>query len=136
MCPGLAALARGADIVELHVTFHRGTFGPDVVASVTFDELRLMCEMRDAVRTMDLNPVQKDTMAERLTGMRRTFGKSLAPVRALPAGTVLLPEMLVAKKPSGGIPPEALETISGRRLLRNAVPNRILNWSDLAEDGA
>jgi N-acetylneuraminate synthase len=128
-------LARGADILELHVTFHRDMFGPDVAASVTFDELRLLCEMRDAVRTMDLHPVQKDIMAERLADMRRTFGKSLAPVRELPSGTVLAPDMLTSKKPGGGIPPDALEEISGRRLVRNAEPGRILHWSDLAEDG-
>ena len=36
--PGLAALARGADLLEFHVTFDRRMFGPDVPASLTFDE--------------------------------------------------------------------------------------------------
>ena len=33
---GLAATALGADILEVHVTFHRKMFGPDVPASLTF----------------------------------------------------------------------------------------------------
>ena len=41
--PGLSALARGADIVEVHVTFHRAMFGPDTQASITFKELELIC---------------------------------------------------------------------------------------------
>jgi len=133
--PGLAALARGANILEVHVTFHRGMFGPDVAASLTFDELRMLCAMRDALIKMDSHPVDKDDVAERLTGLREIFGRSLAPVRALPAGAVLSPEMLVPKKPGGGIPPEALEQLAGRRLARDVEPDRILRWSDLVEDG-
>ena len=43
--PGLAALARGANLLEVHVTFHRRMFGPDVAEigppaqPVSFDEL-------------------------------------------------------------------------------------------------
>lgn len=133
--PGLAALARGANILEVHAIYHRGMFGPDVRASLTFDELRMLCAMRNALSTMDSHPVDKDTMAERLQGLREIFGRSLAPVRAIPAGAVLTPEMLTMKKPSGGIPAEAVKQIAGRRLARDVTPDRILRWSDLAEDG-
>ena len=131
--PGMAALARGANLLEVHVTFHRGMFGPDVAASVTFDELKHLCQMRDALRTMDSHPVDKDDMAEKLLGMREIFGKSLAPICSLPAGTVLKPEMVVTKKPGGGIPLEAAGQIAGRRLARDVFPERILRWSDLEE---
>jgi len=133
--PGLAALARGADLLEVHVTFHRKMFGPDVVASVTFDELKMLCQMRHALGIMASNPVDKDAMAEMLQSARKVFGKSLAPVRALSKGTVLIPEMVVTRKPSGGIPPDAIEQISGRRLARDVMPDRILRWSDLMEEG-
>jgi N,N'-diacetyllegionaminate synthase len=133
--PGLAALARGANILEVHVTFHRDMFGPDVPASLTFDELRMMCGMRDALTKMDSHPVDKDEMAERLQELREIFGKSLAPIRALPAGTVLRPEMFTPKKPGGGIPPQAAEQIAGRKLARDVTPERILRWSDLMEEG-
>lgn len=134
--PPLAALARGADMVEVHVAFHRQMFGPDVPASLIFDELKLVCGMRDALSTMDSHPVDKDAMAEKLLGTREVFGKSLAPARALAEGTVLRPEMVVSRKPGGGIPPDAVELISGRRLARDVVPDRILRWNDLMEDGA
>jgi N,N'-diacetyllegionaminate synthase len=132
--PGLAALARGANILEVHVTFDRRMFGPDTSASLTFDQLRTLCNMRDAVATMDANPVNKDEMAERLQDLREVFGKSLAPLRSIPVGTVLSPEMLTPKKPGGGIPPEAVGQIAGRRLARNVTPDRILRWSDLVEE--
>jgi N-acetylneuraminate synthase len=131
--PGLAALARGADLLEVHVTFHRRMFGPDVPASVTFDELKLLCQMRDALAVMDSHPVHKDAIADKLLEMRGIFSKSLAPVCPLPAGTVLKPEMIVTKKPGGGIPLEAAGKIAGRKLARDVVPERILRWSDLEE---
>ena len=131
--PGLAALARGANLLEVHVTFHRRMFGPDVPASLTFDELKLLCQMRDALETMDSHPVDKDAMAEKLLEMRGIFSKSLAPICPLAAGTVLRPEMIVTKKPGGGIPLEAAGQIAGRRLARDVVPERILRWDDLEE---
>jgi N-acetylneuraminate synthase len=134
--PGLAALARGANLLEVHATFNRGMFGPDVAASVTFSELRMLCEMRDALATMDSHPVDKDAMAERLLEMREIFGKSLAPVRAFAAGTVLGRGMVMLKKPGGGIPPEAVEQVVGRRLAHDVDPTRILRWSDLMEEEA
>jgi N-acetylneuraminate synthase len=134
--PGLAALARGADIVEVHVVFDRKMFGPDVRASLTFDELRMLCAMRDAVASMDAHPVDKDQMAERLSPTRAIFGRSLAPVSILPAGTVITQAMLMPKKPGGGIPPEALDQITGRRLARDVSPDHILRWSDIEDEGA
>jgi N-acetylneuraminate synthase len=131
--PGLSALARGANLLEVHATFHRRMFGPDVPASVTFDELKLLCQMRDALSTMDSHPVDKDAMADKLLEMRGIFSKSLAPICPLPAGTVLRPEMIVTKKPGGGIPLEAAGEIAGRRLARDVVPERILRWNDLEE---
>jgi N,N'-diacetyllegionaminate synthase len=134
MFPGLAALARGANLLEVHVTFDRRMFSPDTAASLTFDELKIVCQMRDALSRMDAHPVDKDAMAEQLLGMREIFGKSLAPVRPLAAGTVLRPEMMVSKKPGGGIPLEAAGRISGRRLARDVAPDRILRWTDLVEE--
>jgi N,N'-diacetyllegionaminate synthase len=132
VAPGFAAIARGADLLEVHVTFDRATVGPDVSSSVTFEQLESLCAFRDAVAVMDAHPVDKDKMAESLRQMRTTFGRSLAPVRKLAAGTRLAPDMLMPKKPAGGIPPEAAPQLAGRELARDVSPDRILRWEDLA----
>lgn len=129
--PELAAMARGASMIEVHVTFDRRMFGPDVPASITFDELALLTRARDAFNEMDEHPVDKDAIAHSLVSMREIFGRSLAPSRALPAGTLLAPDMVVAKKPGGGIPTEVLPELMGRRLVRDVVPEQILSWDDL-----
>lgn len=127
----LAALARGCDVIEVHVTFDHCMFGPDTASSLTFDQLRMICDARNAFRTIDQNPVDKDAMADELSLMRSTFGKSLAPVRVLQAGTVLEETMLVMKKPATGLTADDLNVVLGRRLARTVQPDRLLQWSDL-----
>lgn len=129
--PALAAMARGASVVEVHVTFDRRMFGPDAAASLTFDELAELARARDAFAEMDANPVSKDAMAASLNELRDVFGKSIAPARALPAETVLSREMLTFKKPATGIPADALDRVLGRRVVRAVSPDRLLRWEDL-----
>jgi len=131
--PGMAALARGADVLECHVTFDRRMFGPDTVASVTIDELAQLCRFRDALVTMDNNPVNKDEQAEQLSHLRETFGKSLALSEALPAGTVLAAEHLTEKKPGSGISPVQIDQVIGKQLARRVPSTRLLQWKDLTE---
>lgn len=128
--PALAAMVRGCDLLELHVTFDRRLFGPDVPASVTFEELAFIRAARDSFHRMDRHPVDKDRMAQELAQMRATFGKSLAPVRALPAGTKITRELLTLKKPATGIPGDRLGEVIGRGLIRDVSPDRLLTWED------
>lgn len=129
----MAAIARGADVIELHLTLDRGMFGPDVSSSLTLSEFRLVSDFRDALQRMDANPVDKDLAAEGLASMRALFGRSLAPRRALAAGTVLTAEMITAKKPASGIPEREISRLLGRRLRRDVVPERLLRWDDVEQ---
>lgn len=129
--PALAAMARGCDLLELHVTFDRRLFGPDIPASVTFDELALIRKARDSFVSMDQNPVDKDAMAARLREMRSTFGKSLALTHDLPAGTELTREWLTLKKPATGISVDHINEVIGRRLIRDGRAAHLLTWEDI-----
>lgn len=128
--PSLAAIARGIDILEVHVTFDRRMFGPDTIASITIDELRFLSEYRDAVFKMDSNPVDKDKMAKDLSSMRELFFKSLAPARDLKKGTVLTEEMLKLKKPGTGIKPDQINDLIGKRLNRDVTADHLLKPED------
>ena len=129
--PALAVLARGCDLLEVHVTFDRRMFGPDSTSSLTFDEFSIIRDARDAFLKMDRHPVDKDALADSMGPMRATFGKSLAPTRVLEAGTVLEPSMLTLKKPATGLQAADLDRVVGRRLIRIVKPERLLQWSDL-----
>jgi N-acetylneuraminate synthase len=129
--PALAALARGCDLLELHVTFDRRLFGPDVSASVTFEEFQLIRAARDSFERMDRHPVDKDAIAQDLGPLRAMFGKSLALVSDLRAGERLSSQHLTLKKPATGIPPDRMIEVLGRRLARDVSSERLLAWEDL-----
>lgn len=132
--PGLAALARGVNLFEAHVTFDRRMFGPDVPASLTIDEFKLLADARDAFTTMMRHPVDKDAMAGEMTQMRRLFTKSVAPARDLSAGTILADEMLCAKKPGTGIPYHEKERLIGKTLVCDVKKERLLRWEDIRRE--
>jgi N-acetylneuraminate synthase len=114
--PSLAAVALGATVLEVHVTMSRAMFGPDVPASVTPDELRRLTDGARLIHEALRSPVDKDAMAERLAPMRERFMRSVVASRDLAPGATLGPADLAVKKPAGGLPPEALESLLGRRL--------------------
>ena len=130
--PAMAAVARGADMIEVHVIFDKRMFGPDVPASLTFEEFRQLADARAAFAEMDAHPVDKDVVAYQLETMRGLFTKSLAPTRALSKGTVLAAEMLTAKKPGTGIPATRLAEYIGRTLTRDIRADRLLRPEDLS----
>jgi N,N'-diacetyllegionaminate synthase len=117
--PGLAAATLGIDVLEVHVTFSREMFGPDVVASITMEELQQLVHGVRFIERMCAAPVDKDAVAVELAPVRALFTRSVALQTDLPAGTVLRPEHLGLKKPGTGIPPARLDQVLGRRLLRN-----------------
>ena len=129
--PPLAAIALGTHLIEVHVTFHRKAFGPDVSSSLTFEELRILTEGAKAFHKLGMNPVDKNQTAAELRHIRETFSKSLALSYEVPEGTILQKEMLTLKKPGTGIAPDEVEKVVGRRLRKRLGPEALLRWEDL-----
>jgi N-acetylneuraminate synthase len=113
---GLAAAALGANVIEVHVTFSRDCFGPDVPASLTIAELKQLVEGVRFIETALAAPVFKDAVAAELSALRAIFGKSLVAARDLAPGHVLVAEDIACKKPGSGIPAFRLPDVVGRRL--------------------
>ena len=113
---GLAAFALGASVVEVHVTLSPRMFGPDVVASLTVEELAQLVDGGRFIHAALGAPVDKDAEAAARSELRSLFTKSLVARRPLPAGHVLAAGDLAAKKPGTGIAPEHLDRVVGRRL--------------------
>ena len=114
--PSLAAATLGVDMIEVHVTFSREMFGPDVPSSITTSELRHLVEGVRFIENMCSNPVDKDALAQEMAPVRNLFTKSVVASCDLPSGTILQPEHLAVKKPGTGIPVNRLQELIGRRL--------------------
>lgn len=128
--PSLLSLGQDYDIIEVHLTFHKGMFGPDVAASVSIDELTTICEARDAFSILKSNAVDKDEMASKLDETRILFTKSLAPTRKIKAGEVLSMEMLTTKKPGTGLGPEKASELLGQIATRDIMPDELISFDD------
>ena len=129
--PGIAAVARGCDVLEVHATMSRGMFGPDVPASVTIEELRQLVDGVRFVERMRANPVEKDALAREMAPLRDIFTKSLVARTPLTAGTVLAEAHVAMKKPGTGLPAASLPDILGRTLRRNLQADEQLRLDDL-----
>ena len=131
--PALAAVAAdNIDVLELHVTFDREGSGPDVPASVTFDELHQVMEGIRFVETARRHPADKDAQARELEDLHAIFSKSIVAVSDLAAGTVLAAEHLCLKKPGSGLPAARLEEVVGRALRRDVAKDGLLSEDDLS----
>ena len=129
--PSVAAMARGAALIEVHIAMHRRQFGPDTPASLDPIQLRQLVEARDAIAAMLSHPVDKDTVGSGLADTRQLFGKSLALKVPLPADTVLQAEHLTLKKPGGGLGRETAAALIGRALVRSVPADRHLRLDDI-----
>lgn len=119
--PALAASAAyQAEIIEVHLTMSRDMFGPDVAASVTPAELRLICDGVRFVENMRGSPIDKARINGDVAALRDVFFKSVVAAQDLPAGTVLTRAHLDLKKPGNGIPAAQLDAVIGKTL-RHAI---------------
>jgi N-acetylneuraminate synthase len=129
--PGLAGAALGMDMLEVHVALSREMFGPDVVASVTTQELRQLVDGIRFIERMRAHPLDKNASAQETASLRTLFTRSLVASTDLPAGTVISREHVAIKKPGTGLPPDRLEEIIGRRLARPVTADQVLAAEDI-----
>lgn len=116
---GLACVLTGLDALEVHVTFSRSMFGPDVPASLTFEELKLLVQGIRFIERARESRLTKGDIAADLAGVRSIFEHSIAARTDLPRGTALRFEHLAFKKPGGGIPASEYHNLIGRTLVRD-----------------
>ena len=115
---GLAAVTLGANIIEVHQVFSHECFGPDTSSSLTTSELKQLIDGIRFIEKAQMNPVDKNEMAESLIELRVQFGRSLVAARDLSVGTRLSQSDIAVKKPGTGIAATSLDEIVGRRLIR------------------
>jgi N,N'-diacetyllegionaminate synthase len=128
---GLAAAAVGIDILEVHVSFSREMFGPDVPASVTTAELRQLIEGLRFIEKMKTAEVDKDAMALEMKPLRDVFTKSVVTKAGLAAGAIIREQDLALKKPGTGIPAARLRELIGRQLKRDMKADEFIREEDL-----
>ncbi len=109
----IAAVARGATLIEKHFTLDKTLVGPDHRASLEPDELTAMIS---AIRTVEASlgdGIKMPTQSER--GNLVSARKSLIAANDIAAGDLLTADNISIKRPGGGISPMAYWDILGTR---------------------
>lgn len=120
------AAALGACAVEKHFTLDKTLPGPDHKASIEPHEL---AELVSAVRVarVCLGDGRKVPSLSEIKN-RTLIRKGLVATANLPAGIILRPDMLAAKRPAIGIAPELAEHLVGLRLCASVVEDAPIVW--------
>ena len=119
------AIALGACLVEKHLTLDRAEGGPDAAFSLQPDELadtvQAIREIEAALGTVRYGPSPSEQAS-------LAFRRSVWVTRDLEAGEAFSPENLAALRPAGGLAPDELEQVLGRRASRAIAAGTALAW--------
>lgn len=127
----IAAVARGAQVVEKHITLPRQVpNAQDWKASAGPEDLKRLVERLREVERM-IGHGRKEPAAAEKAGEQWAL-KSVVAARDLEAGRQLVREDLVAKRPGTGLPANRLAELIGRRLVRAVAADKQIEEDDLA----
>ena len=125
----LAAVALGAQIIEKHFTLDKNLPGPDHQASLEPGELKQLIK---AIRRVEIalgDGLKKPAPSEMEN--QATIRKSLFFKSSFAAGTKVTAEMIEAKRPAIGYPPERLVEILGQELTYDVERDTPVSWKIL-----
>lgn len=124
-----AAVARGARIIEKHITLDQSLPGPDHKASMEPDDFT---EFVAGIRRIELaigHGRKGPTEAEKLTAL--VGRRSITTVRDLPKGTVLQETDIKVVRPGTGLAPRHLPLVLGAVLTRDVAADTPLVADDI-----
>lgn len=122
----IAAVARGACVIEKHITLDRTLPGPDHAASIEPDELKKMILALRQVEQALGTSVKKPESCEMPN--RNVARKSIVAGESIPEGTLLSAAMLSFKRPGSGIEPKYLHDLVGKRTKRIIEKDALISW--------
>ncbi len=128
----IGAVARGATIIERHLTMDKSLEGPDHVASLLPDEFKMMVTGIREVEKAVGNPVKKLSRGEIMN--RELLGKSVVAATFIPDGTTIKREMLTVKSPAKGLSPQRMDELVGVAAQRDIFTGDSLSEDDLHAD--
>jgi N-acetylneuraminate synthase/N,N'-diacetyllegionaminate synthase len=125
----IAAVALGAVVLEKHFTVDRGLPGPDHAMSTEPAEFT---ELVATLRKLQagLGTGHKAAMPAEAE-IKQVARRSLFAARAIPAGARIARELLVAKRPGGGIGPDRIDSIVGKTAARDIAGGEMLRPEDV-----
>lgn len=116
LSPSLAAAAQGfASMLEIHITYSKDCFGPDAKASLDIKEFSKLVKLVREIEIITHNEVNKDILSPDIKKIKLLFSRSMFAKKDIQEGTFITKEMIVYKKPGGGLSFNEENLIVGRK---------------------
>jgi sialic acid synthase SpsE/sugar phosphate isomerase/epimerase len=128
----LAAVAKGAVVVEKHFTLDRNMEGNDHKVSLLPDEFKEMIKhIREVEQSLGKGSERFLSQGELMN--RETLAKSLVAARNLAEGEVISADMVEIRSPGKGLQPNRLRDLLGRKTVRSFKRGDFFFPSDVAD---
>jgi N-acetylneuraminate synthase len=128
----MAAVARGACIIERHLTVNRSLDGPDHKASLLPDEFKEMVEGIRQVEQAIGESSKRLSQGEMMN--REILAKSIVARKFIADGTKITREMLTTKSPAKGLSPQRMDDVVGVVARRDISESGVVTEDDLTAD--
>ena len=120
----LAAIAKGACVVEKHVTISKFSSGPDHRASTTIEGFKTLVNKIKKLEIILGSNKKKFTINE--TNIKKVVRKSLVTNKPISKGSRLRIRDIVFKRPGIGISPLDIKKVLGKKLKKKKEKNRVI----------
>jgi N,N'-diacetyllegionaminate synthase len=132
IAPALYCIFKEYDLLEVHITDNKEKMKrPDDSSSLTFDELKKVCDIKNNFLIMNKNKVNKDLVAKKLSYHKKIFTKSIALTKSIGKDQIIKKEYITFKKPGTGIPAKNIIKVIGKRTKKKLSPLRLVKLKDL-----
>jgi len=126
----IAAVALGATVIEKHFTLDRNMKGPDHRASLEPNELKAMVEgIRNIEKAIGGSGIKEPSESEKKN--KEIARKSIHTAHPLALGHILTENDLVCIRPGGGISPMDIDSIVGKKMLKNIDAFHLIKKGDV-----
>lgn len=120
----LAAVARGAQLIEKHFTLDRNLPGPDHKASLEPDELRALVRQSREIEHVLGNGIKQPTASEWKN--RNVARKSLVAAKTINVGELFTEENMTCKRPGTGISAGQWYEVVGKTATQRFEPDELI----------
>ena len=126
-----AAVALGACMVEKHFTLDKTKIGMDNQMASEPDEMQLLVQNCHNVQ-IALGDFERIVLPAEIE-QRKTMRRSITATKDLKAGTKLTADDLDVKRPGTGLPPDKINELIGKALLRDVESDMLLREDDISD---
>jgi N,N'-diacetyllegionaminate synthase len=126
----LAAVIKGASVIEKHFTLSQKMYGSDAMNSTEPDEFKRLVDEIRQVEVALAHEVDKDEKVKSLGNMKMTFEKSVVSLGSINECDIIEFKHLAFKKPGDGIPARDYKKLIGKKLNKSVEKDYKFKWDD------